>query len=101
MGRLWQTLILSQWRDLFLHIPVESLVYGQQQSYYQALNEGTQKSDSAPFIEFMLSIISEACLVGSVDQNDQVNDQVSDQVNRHLKVVENRQLSATELMEEI
>ncbi len=61
MGRLWQTLILSQWNDLFLHIPVESMVYAQQENYYQALNESTLKTDSAPFIEFMLSIILEAC----------------------------------------
>ncbi len=32
MGRLWQTLILSQWNPLFVHIPVESMVYAQQQA---------------------------------------------------------------------
>ena len=61
MGRLWQTLILSQWKPIFKHIPVESMVYAQQDKYYQALNESTQKTDSAPFIEFMLSAILEAC----------------------------------------
>ncbi|MCF6204550.1 MAG: Fic family protein [Methylococcaceae bacterium] len=61
MGRLWQTLILSQWNPLFVHIPVESMVYAQQQAYYQALNESTLKTDSAPFIEFMLTVILEAC----------------------------------------
>jgi len=61
MGRLWQTLILSQWNPLFVHIPVESMVYSQQEAYYQALNESTLRTDSAPFIEFMLSTILEAC----------------------------------------
>jgi fido (protein-threonine AMPylation protein) len=27
MGRLWQTLILSQWQDIFSYLPVESLIY--------------------------------------------------------------------------
>ncbi len=102
MGRLWQTLILSQWRNLFLHIPVESLVYGQQQAYYQVLNESTQKSDSAPFIEFMLAIILEACLVGSVDQNDQVSDQESDQVNKLLNLLmQQRSLTSSEMMRQL
>jgi fido (protein-threonine AMPylation protein) len=27
MGRLWQTLILSQWQDIFSYLPVESLEF--------------------------------------------------------------------------
>ncbi|MCS3430495.1 Fic family protein [Klebsiella sp. BIGb0407] len=58
MGRLWQTLILSQWQPVFIDIPVESLIYQHQESWYQALRASTAKSDSAPFIEFMLGIIA-------------------------------------------
>ena len=65
MGRLWQTLILSQWKPFFEYIPVESMVYENQQGYYKAIRESTQNSDSAPFIEFMLSRILEACNVNS------------------------------------
>lgn len=36
MGRLWQTLILTQWHPLFADIPLESLVYKYQAEYYQA-----------------------------------------------------------------
>ena len=57
MGRLWQRLILSQWQPLFIDIPVESLIYQHQESYYHALRASTAKSDSAPFIEFMLGVI--------------------------------------------
>ncbi len=76
MGRLWQTLILSQWNPLFVHIPVESMVYIQQQAYYQALNESTLKTDSAPFIEFMLTAILEACVADTPQDNPQVSPQV-------------------------
>jgi len=76
MGRLWQTLILSQWNPLFVHIPVESMVYAQQQAYYQALNESTLKTDSAPFIEFMLTAILNACVADTPQESPQVTPQV-------------------------
>lgn len=58
MGRLWQTLILSQWQPAFMDIPVESLIYQHQAEYYQAIRASTAKTDCAPFIEFMLGIIA-------------------------------------------
>jgi Fic family protein len=58
MGRLWQTLILSQWQPVFMDIPVESLIHQHQAEYYQAIRASTEKTDSAPFIEFMLGIIA-------------------------------------------
>lgn len=60
MGRLWQTLILSRWQPLFAYIPVESLVHQHQNEYYQTLNQSTARSDSEPFIIFMLSMILDA-----------------------------------------
>ena len=60
MGRLWQTLILKGWNPLFADIPVESLVFEHQEEYYEALQQSTNKADSAPFIEFMLRMILNA-----------------------------------------
>ena len=60
MGRLWQTLILSQWNPLLAHLPVETLIYEHQQEYYAALNRSTLQGDSAAFIEFMLHMILDA-----------------------------------------
>ncbi len=57
MGRLWQSLILARWNALFADIPVESLIFEHQAEYYQAIQESTQKADSAPFIAFMLRMI--------------------------------------------
>lgn len=57
MGRLWQSLILARWNPLFADIPVESLIFEHQAEYYQALQESTHKTDSAPFIAFMLRMI--------------------------------------------
>ncbi|MCR5455661.1 MAG: Fic family protein, partial [Bacteroidales bacterium] len=38
MGRLWQTVILKQWKPVFAWIPVETLVKQHQKEYYDALN---------------------------------------------------------------
>jgi len=62
MGRLWQTLILSKWQSVFSYIPVESLVYSNQDAYYLAIRQSTQASESTPFIEFMLDMINQAII---------------------------------------
>lgn len=76
MGRLWQTLILSQWHPLFLSLPLESVIKENQQAYYQALEHADQQADSTPFIHFMLSVISQTLL-----QNAPVNAFVNAPVN--------------------
>ena len=106
MGRLWQTLILSQWKPIFKHIPVESMVYANQANYYKAINQSTEKTDSAPFIEFMLNRILEACNAGSEKESDQVGDQVSDyvtdQVKALMKVLANHPaMTTSDLMERL
>jgi len=71
LGRLWQTLILSKWREIFINIPVESIVYQYQSDYYDAINQSTKQSDCAPFVEFMLQMIwnavNESASVGVSD----------------------------------
>ena len=57
LGRLWQTLILSRWNPLFLHIPVESLVHARQMDYYGAIQQSTDEGTSTPFIGFMLEVV--------------------------------------------
>jgi Fic family protein len=57
MGRLWQTLVLSKWHELFAWIPTETLVYENQQEYYRVLGNAEKTADSTEFIEFMLDII--------------------------------------------
>jgi len=80
MGRLWQTLIMSQWNPFFANIPVESLVYDHQADYYQALNHSTARSDSAPFVEFMLQMILSAI-------RQSLTPQVTPQVRMLLNVI--------------
>ena len=84
VGRLWQTLILTRWNPLFAHIPVESLVHEHQAEYYQALQNSTDQTDSAPFIVFMLRMILDAV---SSAASPQVAPHVTPQVERLLEVL--------------
>lgn len=57
MGRLWQSLILGSLHPLFEHLPVENIVYTNQQAYYDSINQSSVRGDSGVFIEFMLQEI--------------------------------------------
>ena len=60
MGRLWQSLILQKWKEIFAWIPVETLVHENQEAYYKALQNANEVGDSTNFVEFMLVMIRNA-----------------------------------------
>ena len=37
MGRMWHSLLLGQWKELFFWLPVEKLIQSRQKEYYDAL----------------------------------------------------------------
>jgi len=81
IGRLWQSLILYNYKSIFSAIPIESVVKESQQAYYNALEKSGDMGESTPFIEFMLEAILEACkteLINStnVPNNDPKNDPI-------------------------
>ena len=59
MGRLWQSVILCRYNELFKLIPTETLVYKHQQRYYDVLMATQRDNDSTLFIEFMMEMILE------------------------------------------
>lgn len=100
MGRLWQTLILSQWRAVLAYLPVESVIREQQDAYYEALAISDKAAEATPFVEFMLAALRQALLEGIA--GDQVSDQVSDQVARLLQALApGEALKASELMQRL
>lgn len=60
IGRLWQTLLLSCWHEIFAWIPTETIVYKNQAEYYRVLGNAEKTADSTAFIEFMLEAIAAA-----------------------------------------
>jgi Fic family protein len=57
MGRLWQTLILSNWKPIFAYLPVETVIRDKQAAYYQALRDSDQAANSTRFVKFMLQAL--------------------------------------------
>ncbi len=97
MGRFWQTLILSKWRDVFALLPIESVVRDRQNDYYHALGNADKQGDTTEFVVFMLKSIQQA-IAEVVSMTDQEGDQVTDQVARLLKALKSGPQSAAELM---
>lgn len=60
IGRLWHTLLLSQWNPLFAWLPIESIIHDRQQAYYDAFNRSNDAGESTEFIIFMLSAVKSA-----------------------------------------
>ena len=86
LGRLWQTLILSQWNPLFGSLPVESMIYAHQNDYYDAIAKSSSEGQSTPFIEFMLeTILGE--IQSRSDYTPQDTPQVAPQVKSLLDVL--------------
>jgi Fic family protein len=82
MGRLWQTLILAKWNEIFAWIPMESLVYEKRPQYYDALQNAQGPNDSGEFIEFTLSAI-----LGAVEAQTKHEDKHQDKHRAELNEV--------------
>ena len=74
MGRLWQSLILSRWHPSFAHLPVENMVYANQQAYYDAIAQSTKQGECGPFIDFMLEEIYKSVLQHKGEPLDATSD---------------------------
>ena len=75
IGRLWLSLILDRLNPIFEHLPVENMVYSNQQAYYNAINKSSYLADSGPFIDFMLEEILNAL----IDHQGKSNADIADE----------------------
>lgn len=100
-ARLWQTLILSKWNNVFEYIPIESLIKLNQDNYYEAISKSHINGNSNIFIEFMLDMIDKA-LDEAINSASNESKNISDQVNKLLDVMEyGIPISANEIMDRL
>lgn len=101
MARLWQNVILYNWKDLFEYIPIESNIHKYQDDYYKAIADCNNSGNSNEFINFMLRMIDDTLdeLISTTPMpltNEDVN------INKLLDVMEiNTPLSANEIMNKL
>lgn len=91
MGRLWQTLILSEWRSELGWLPVETLIHYQQDRYYQVLGQCDRQSDCTLFIAFMLDNIAAALKEGlekSTIMSEETSEEMSEESISDLTAIE-------------
>lgn len=69
-GRLWQSLILQKWKEIFAWLPVETLIHENQEEYYNVLQVADNSGESTVFVEFMLKMICDALREISETQNE-------------------------------
>ena len=87
MARLWHTVILYQWRNIFEYIPLESQIERFQTEYYDAIAQCHVNGNSDVFIEFMLDMIDQI-LDEVILQINKSNADTSEYVKRMLDVME-------------
>lgn len=101
MARLWQNIILSHWKEVFVYLPIESLIKKYQKEYYKVIDDCNNSGESTEFIEFMLKMIDES--LNNLLKN--INKEVSntdEYVNKLLEVMDyNIPVSAKELMNKL
>ncbi len=79
MGRMWQTLLLMQWKPIFAWIPVETIVKKHQQEYYSSIAQSDKAGNSTIFITFMLK-----CILDSLQEIEESNQKSNQKSNRKL-----------------
>ncbi len=87
-GRLWQTLILANWRPVFKNLPIENIVYKYRKEYYKAIAISGGEDGCTPFIEFILSVIDETLALESSTPFS-TRDKIIEQIRNNPKVTRN------------
>lgn len=89
IGRLWQTVILKAYKDLFGYLPIESIVKENQQKYYEGLEQSGTNGECTVFIEFMLDVILKT-VKQFTNKSDQKSNLKSDQKILRLIIANNK-----------
>ena len=97
MGRMWHSLLLGRWNEIFYWLPVEELIRLRQEEYYNALGKSDTNADSCAFVEFLLQVIMDTLQNTTVVGNDDVEEQRDPLVDKLREAIGNDVLSASEI----
>lgn len=96
MGRMWNTLLLYQWKPVFAWIPIEAIIRERQEEYYQALGKSDQIADATPFAAFLLRAIMDTFLI--VEKEQKPAPVIAPKLQSLLDVLGDEALPAAEIM---
>lgn len=97
-ARLWQNVILSNYKEIFEYLPIESSIKKYQDEYYEVIDFCNKQGNSNKFIEFMLRMINET-LEEVINTSNNTIIQNNSYINKLLDVMEyNLPMSSKEIM---
>ena len=100
-ARLWHNIILSEWKEIFEYLPIESQLKKYQDGYYKAIADCNLKGDSTIFIEFMLKMIDEI-LDEAISTSRMPITETGININKLLDIMEyNKPMTANEIMNKL
>lgn len=101
MARLWQNILLTNWKELFEYLPIETRIKEYQSEYYAAISHCHETASSNEFIEFMLKMIDEVLLSLVENAKETLTEKMLN-INKLLNVMKlNVPMSAYEIMEKL
>lgn len=96
--RLWQNILLYNWKETFEYLPIESQIHKYQEEYYNKIANCNKNGNSTEFIEFMLKMIDETLDEVLKTPSTPINQETIN-INKLLDCFEkNVPLSANEIM---
>lgn len=100
-ARLWQNIILYNWKSIFEYLPIESRIHKYQEEYYDAIANCHKNDNSNIFIEFMLKMINETLDDVSVNILEPI-DNITININKLLSVMKvNEPMTSKEIMNKL
>lgn len=100
-ARLWQNIILANFKEIFEYLPIETRIKKYQQEYYDSISTCHKNGNSNVFIEFILKMINEVLDELEQETNLQVN-YTNRYITELLNVMEfDIQMTAKEIMEKL
>ncbi len=98
IGRLWQTLILSTWKEIFKSLPTESMIRDNQQKYYDVLEQSGKEANCNSFIEYMIEMILKTVQTSISEGTQAPKRKPIDPEKRILRYIKkNKAITSTEL----
>ena len=100
-ARLWQNIILSNWKEIFEYVPIESQIKKYQDDYYKTINNCNNAGNSNEFIEFMLNMIDKE-LDNLLDSTKKEITHISSYVTKLFEIMDyNIPMTAYEIMDKL
>lgn len=101
IGRMWHSMLLGTWREVFYWLPVEDIILSRQKEYYDALSAADKKENSADFTKLMLEMTRDAVKELGSEQATESKADISESVLKLLNAIGQETLSASEIMSKL